>query len=104
MHNIAQRTHTCGALRPSDAGANATLHGWVDSVRDKGGVLFLILRDRHGSVQVTLDERCNAEAWAAAKTARLEYVLEVEGEVMMRDAQAANKKMATGAKIGRAHV
>lgn len=97
MHSIAQRTHTCGALRPADAGKTAILHGWVDSVRDKGGVMFLILRDRHGTVQVTLDERCGEAAWAAAKTARLEYVLEVEGEVMMRDAQAANDKMETGA-------
>jgi aspartyl-tRNA synthetase len=96
MHSIAQRSHTCGALRPADADTTATLHGWVDSVRDKGGILFLILRDRHGTVQVTLDERCDASTWAAAKTARLEFVLEVQGEVLLRDEHARNDKMATG--------
>ena len=96
MHSIAQRTHTCGALRPVDAGTAAILHGWVDSVRDKGGVMFLILRDRYGTVQVTLDERCDPATWEAARTARLEYVLEVEGEVLMREPGAANEKMATG--------
>ena len=96
MHSIAQRTHTCGALRPADAGKTAILHGWVDSVRDKGGVMFLILRDRHGTVQVTLDERCGEAAWAAAKTARLEYVLEVHGTVHNRAEATVNTKMETG--------
>ena len=58
MESISRRTHTCGQLRPDHAGATVTLHGWVDSIRDKGGVMFLILRDRYGMVQVTLDERC----------------------------------------------
>jgi aspartyl-tRNA synthetase len=96
MHSIAQRTHTCGALRPADAGTTAILHGWVDSVRDKGGVMFLILRDRYGTVQVTLDERCDAAAWTPAKTARLEYVLEVQGQVVERSEHSVNAKMPTG--------
>jgi aspartyl-tRNA synthetase len=69
----------------------------VDSVRDKGGVMFLILRDRHGTVQITLDERCGEAAWTDAKAARLEYVLEVNGEVHNRTEQAVNHKMDTGA-------
>jgi len=97
MEGILRRSHTCGELRPAHAGQSVTLHGWVDSVRDKGGVIFLILRDRYGTVQVTLDERCGEEAWTDAKAARLEYVLEVTGEVHQRADQAINHKMETGA-------
>ena len=84
MEGIQRRSHTCGELREAHAGQSVTLHGWVDSVRDKGGVIFLIMRDRYGTVQVTLDERCGEEAWTDAKAARLEYVLEVDGEVHQR--------------------
>jgi aspartyl-tRNA synthetase len=97
MESIARRSHTCGELRPDHAGHTVTLQGWVDSVRDKGGVMFLILRDRYGTVQVILDERCGPEAWTDAKAARLEYVLEVEGEVHNRADHAVNQKMETGA-------
>ncbi len=97
MRTIARRSHTCGALRTEQAGESVVLQGWVDSVRDKGGVLFCVLRDRHGSVQITLDERCNEAAWAAARTARLEYVLEVHGTVHQRSEGTINHKMQTGA-------
>ena len=90
MRTIARRSHTCGALRAEQAGESVVLQGWVDSVRDKGGVLFLVLRDRHGSVQITLDERCDEAAWAAARTARLEYVLEVHGTVHNRAEATVN--------------
>ena len=46
------RTHTCNVLRPADAGSRVTLIGWVDTVRDLGGVLFVDLRDRDGITQV----------------------------------------------------
>ena len=97
MESIRRRSHTCGALRPTDAGQTVTLQGWVDSVRDKGGVMFLILRDRYGTVQVTLDERCGPDAWTDAKAARLEYVLQVVGEVHNRAESAVNRTMETGA-------
>ena len=96
MESIARRTHTCGELRPDNAGQTVTIQGWVDSVRDKGGVMFLIMRDRYGTVQVTLDERCGEAAWTDAKAARLEYVLEIEGEVHQRTEHAVNHKMETG--------
>ena len=96
MESIARRTHTAGELRKNHAGQTVILQGWVDSVRDKGGVMFLILRDRSGTVQITLDERCGEAAWTDAKAARLEYVLEVEGEVHARAEAAVNAKMETG--------
>jgi len=50
-----KRTSTCGALRASDAGSEALLLGWVDSVRDHGGLLFADLRDRFGVTQAVFN-------------------------------------------------
>ena len=49
------RTHTCGALRATDAGSVARLSGWVHRRRDHGQLIFLDLRDRHGITQVVVD-------------------------------------------------
>ncbi|MCB9793944.1 MAG: aspartate--tRNA ligase [Alphaproteobacteria bacterium] len=89
-----RRTHTCGELRADHIGQNALLQGWAHSVRDFGGVTFLVLRDRHGLVQVTVDERCADEVRKIAGDVRLEYVVEVEGAVVER--ARPNKDMATG--------
>ena len=56
-----KRTHMCGDLRLSDAGQEVTVNGWVDRVRDNGGVLFLLVRDRAGIVQCTFDKSVNAD-------------------------------------------
>lgn len=93
---LIPRTHMCGELRTEHCGQSVTLQGWAASVRDRGGVVFLVLRDRAGTVQVTLDDRCPADAIAASKDVRLEYVVQVRGTVEKRAGQA-NKDMATGA-------
>ena len=56
-----KRTHMCGDLRLEHAGQTVTVNGWVDRVRDNGGVLFLLLRDRAGIVQCTFDKSVNAD-------------------------------------------
>ncbi|TNE84802.1 MAG: aspartate--tRNA ligase [Deltaproteobacteria bacterium] len=92
---LTERTHKAGELRASHAGTTVTLQGWAARVRDRGGVTFLVLRDRYGTVQVTVDERCADEVREAAKGVRQEYCIQVIGEVVER--YKPNTEMATGA-------
>ncbi len=96
MSSLSRRTHTCGRLSLDDAGSDVVVQGWVDSVRDNGGVLFLLVRDRTGIIQVTFDERVSAELQAAGREPRLEYVVEIKGTLLARQASAINRKMGTG--------
>ena len=91
-----KRTHMCGELRLSDAGQTVTVNGWVDRVRDNGGVLFLLVRDRAGIVQCTFDKSVNAGLFDIAFTCRTEFVVAVRGKLVARDAAAINNKMPTG--------
>ena len=91
-----KRTHMCGDLRLSDAGQEVTVNGWVDRVRDNGGVLFLLVRDRAGIVQCTFDKSVNADLFGTAFTCRTEFVVAVRGKLVARDEAAINRKMPTG--------
>src|SRR5262245_64388181 len=88
------RTHTCGALRASDVGANAVLLGWVHRIRDLGGVTFIDVGDRAGISQVVVRE--NEALMAVAKRLRSEYVVGVTGIVQRRSEDTVNPKLATG--------
>jgi aspartyl-tRNA synthetase len=77
------RTHTCGALRPDDVGADVVLLGWVHRVRDLGGLLFIDVRDRAGVTQVVFDKDEEA-LMAKAKRLRSEFVVGVCGRVRRR--------------------
>ncbi|CDF39683.1 aspartyl-tRNA synthetase [Chondrus crispus] len=90
------RSHTCGQLRASHVGEQVRLHGWAHAVRDRGGVLFVLLRDRYGVVQVTIGDQSPKEAVETGKNIRLEYVVGVEGTVTRRDAAVVNLEMKTG--------
>jgi aspartyl-tRNA synthetase len=89
------RTHTCGALRPSDVGANAVLLGWVHRVRDLGGLLFVDVRDREGVTQVVFDND-DAPQMVKAKRLRSEYVIGIQGTVRRRSPETINPKLGTG--------
>ncbi len=91
-----KRTHTCGELRASDVGETIRICGWVDTVRDHGGILFIDLRDRYGLTQVVCDPDDSAEAAEAAKQTRPEYVIQVEGLVRARPADMVNERLPTG--------
>ncbi|MBK0401620.1 aspartate--tRNA ligase [Adhaeribacter sp. BT258] len=90
------RTHTCGELRSENIGDKVVLCGWVQRSRDKGGMLWIDLRDRYGITQLSLEEGVTAED--VLKTARelgREFVLKAEGTVIERESK--NDKMPTGA-------
>jgi len=97
------RTHTCGALRASDAGSPARLSGWVHRRRDHGQLIFLDLRDRHGITQVVVDKTDDPEAHATASRLRSEFVVTVSGDVAARLAGTENPRLPTGAIELRAH-
>jgi aspartyl-tRNA synthetase len=88
------RTHYCGALRATDAGKEAVVLGWVAKRRDLGNLLFLDVRDRTGIVQVVFNKETQPEAHAKTEHVRSEYVVAVEGKVIVR--QKANPDLATG--------
>jgi len=88
------RTHTCGALRADDVGAEVVLLGWVHRIRDLGGVTFIDIRDRAGISQVVVRE--NEALMAVAKRLRSEYVIGVSGVVQRRSEDTINPKLATG--------
>ena len=92
----AYRTHTCGALRASDVGADISLAGWVNRRRDMGQLIFIDLRDRHGLTQVVIDAGEAPEAHKVALGVRNEFVLRVQGAVTARLAGTENAKLATG--------
>lgn len=90
------RTHTCGELRASHASQTVTLAGWVNRRRDHGGVAFFDLRDRAGTVQVTMNPDLPKETLDRIADVRFEWVLQIEGVVQKRPEGMANPKMETG--------
>jgi aspartyl-tRNA synthetase len=90
------RTHVCGELRATDAGRDVVLCGWVSHRRDHGGVTFVDLRDREGSVQVVFHPEDASVAHAIAQDLRAEWVVRVRGVVRERPEGMANPGLATG--------
>jgi aspartyl-tRNA synthetase len=88
------RTHTCGALRADDVGAEVVLLGWVHRVRDLGGVTFIDIRDRAGLSQLVVRE--NEALMAVTKRLRSEFVIGVRGVVQRRSEDTINSKLETG--------
>lgn len=91
-----KRTHNCGVFTKDSIGEKVSLRGWVQSRRDHGGVIFVDLRDRSGTVQVVFNTEKNKEIFNLAESIRSEYVLAVEGEVVPRSAETVNSKIPTG--------
>ncbi|HET7216218.1 MAG TPA: aspartate--tRNA ligase [Terriglobia bacterium] len=91
-----RRTHHCGELRKSHSGQKVFLAGWVARRRDLGNLIFLDLRDHTGVVQVVVNAELSPEAHAKAEQIRTEYVVGVEGEVVLRSQDTVNPQIATG--------
>ncbi|MCZ0756780.1 aspartate--tRNA ligase [Anoxybacillus sp. J5B_2022] len=90
------RTYYCGEVSEQAVGEKVTLKGWVQRRRDLGGLIFIDLRDRTGIVQIVFSPDVSAEALRVAETIRNEYVLDVEGTVVRREAGQVNPNLATG--------
>ncbi len=94
------RTHHCNEIRPSHIGQKVTLIGWINTVRDQGGVIFIDLRDREGVSQCVFRAEASAEAAAISHKVRNEDVVQVTGTVEERlksgDIDTRNENLATG--------
>jgi aspartyl-tRNA synthetase len=89
------RTHTCGELRSQHVQNKVTLSGWVQKIRDKGGMVWIDLRDRYGVTQLVFEEGVDdPKVIAEAKKVGREWVIQAEGTVIERHAK--NDKMPTG--------
>ena len=85
------RSHTCGELRLSDINKPVQLCGWVQGIRDKGGLIWIDLRDRYGITQLILDEsRSASEVVAKARTLGREFVINASGIVIERSCKNPN--------------
>ncbi|MBC8320116.1 MAG: aspartate--tRNA ligase [Bacteroidetes bacterium] len=89
------RSHTCGELKIEDVNKVVTLSGWVQKVRDKGGLIWIDLRDRYGITQLLLEEgRSDIATIDAARKLGREFVIQAVGKVIEREAK--NPNMTTG--------
>ncbi|OEK02458.1 aspartate--tRNA ligase [Roseivirga sp. 4D4] len=89
------RSHTCGELRIEHVGTEVTLSGWVQRIRDKGGLMWIDLRDRYGVTQLTFEEgKSKAEVIEQARELGREFVIQIKGTVVER--YSKNDKIPTG--------
>lgn len=91
-----KRTHTCGQLRIKDVKSTVTLLGWVSSIRDHGGLIFIDLRDRYGITQVVFNPDKGNEFYTTAGQLRPEYVVAIQGAVSARPEGTLNPNLDTG--------
>ena len=91
-----KRTHRCTEVSNKNVDETVTVMGWVQKSRNKGGIIFVDLRDRSGILQIIFEEdKCGAESFAKAEKLRSEFVVAITGTVALR-AGGINKNLATG--------
>ncbi len=90
MEEKMLRTHHLGELRPENVGEKVRLSGWVETIRDHGGVIFVDLRDHYGVTQVVMNDEKLMDG------VNRETVISVTGDVRLRDAETVNPKLETG--------
>ena len=92
MH--AFRSHNCADLNASNEGETVRLAGWVNRIRDHGGVLFIDLRDHYGITQVLCDP--DSPVFSDVEKVRSEWCIRIDGNVKKRDPDLVNSKISTG--------
>ena len=90
------RTHHCAQLSQTDIGATVALLGWVDTIRDQGGIIFVDLRDRKGVTQIKLEPHDNAQLAEQLKHLKPESVIGISGQVVRRPSGTENPALPTG--------
>ena len=93
---LRMKTNNCGELNLSNIDQEITLSGWVDCVRDLGGMIFIELRDRTGFFQLVSDPQKNPEIHKMFEKIRNEYVIMIKGKVTRRPEETYNEKLPTG--------
>ena len=90
------KTNNCGELNLNHVNQEVTLSGWVSTVRDLGGILFIELRDRSGFFQIVANLQINPDVHKSLEKVRSEYVITVKGKVTRRPEETYNEKYPTG--------
>lgn len=94
LQNIMYRSHNCGELRIENVNSSVTLCGWVQRIRNLGGMTFIDVRDRYGITQIVIDENSEKHIHEIVAQLGREYVVQVQGDVVERSSK--NLKMPTG--------
>jgi aspartyl-tRNA synthetase len=94
MKNYSMKSHDCGQLKSSNIGEEVSLFGWVHSIRDHGGLIFIDLKDRSGVVQIVADP--GSEAFTALEAIKPQWVVNIKGIVRRRPEGTENPRMKTG--------
>lgn len=90
------RTHTNGEVTKKDINKSVTLCGWVNSIRDHGGIIFIDLRDRYGFTQIVFNPKKKSDVYEQSLKLRREDVIQIKGTVVLRDKETINPNMTTG--------
>ncbi len=93
---ISMKTNNCGEITLKDENKEMTLCGWVATIRDLGGIIFLELRDRSGLFQLVADPQINKNVHDIFSTLKNEYVIKIKGVVSKRPEETYNDKLPTG--------
>ena len=92
-----ERTHYCGELTEAEVGRRVTVCGWVQTKRDMGGIIFIDLRDREGTLQTVFDARLlSEEDFRLAEGIKNQSAAQVSGIMRIRDQETYNPKLKTG--------
>ena len=88
------RSHYCGKLDTTNVGEEVKLSGWMHSIRDHGGLVFIDLRDQFGFTQIVIDQQ--SAIFKKIENLRLESVISIKGKVILRSKETINDKIQTG--------
>ena len=94
--NVSMKTHYCERVTKEDLGKEITLAGWVSTIRDLGGIIFVELRDKTGLFQVVADPQLNKEVHNVFQKLKTESVIQVKGKVSLRPDDTINPNLTTG--------